>query len=260
MSDIYFIYDEECPLCSYAAHALRIKQSVGNLHLIDARDPAQQPWVQKVNERGLDLDEGMVILYEGNFYHGQDALHLMGLLATDIGWFNKVNAFLFRSKPVAQFCYPFMRAVRNALIRARGVSRIDNLGKAAPQTDHSAIYSIRNRMRWTAILLTFLATIIRLVSAFNQWDAGSKTAIESYSFCVIFPAILIIVLAFMKGTKTKEGLLMRFGTMVQLLLIICLPPLALYLALGLPVVFLVVELLVTRLPLRISRPLERMII
>lgn len=258
MSDIYFIYDEECPLCSYAAHALRIKQSVGNLHLINARDQSQQSWVQKVNERGLDLDEGMVILYEDNFYHGQDALHLMGLLSTDTGWFNKVNALLFRSKPVAIFCYPVMRAVRNALIRMKGVSKIDNLGKSS--APRAATYDVRHQTRLIVLLLTFFAASVRLTSALHEWHEGSKTAIESYSFCVIFPATLIAVFAFMKGAKTKEGLLMRFGSMIQLLLIICLPPFSLYLALGFPVVFLVVELLVTRLPAKVARPLERIII
>ena len=129
MSDIYFIYDGECPICSYAAHAFRIRQAVGNLHLINARDEKQHPLVQKVNERGLDLDEGMVILYQDNFYHGEDALHLMGLIGSDIGWFNRINAFLFRSKPVAKFCYPAMRGMRNALIRMKGASKIDNLDK-----------------------------------------------------------------------------------------------------------------------------------
>ena len=41
---------------------------------------------------------------------------------------------------------------------------------------------------------------------------------------------------------------MQVGTMIQLLLIIALPGFALYLALGFPVVFLVIELFETRSP------------
>ena len=41
---------------------------------------------------------------------------------------------------------------------------------------------------------------------------------------------------------------MQIGTMIQLLLIIALPGFALYLALGIPVVFLVIELFETRAP------------
>lgn len=263
MKEIYFIYDGECPLCAYAAQAFRIKQSVGNLVLINARDEDQHPWVKKVNDRGLDLDEGMAILYQDNIYHGQDALHLMGLIGTDIGWFNKVNTFLFRSKPVSRCCYPIMRAVRNVLLSIKGVAKIDNLGKIYlsqfPENEH-VLYVFRHEIRGGILFLTFLAAIIRIFSALNEWEGGSNTAIESYSFCVVFPAILIAVLALMKGTRTKEGLFMRLGTMVQLFLIICLPPFALYLALGFPVVFLVVEMLVTRLPKNVFRQLERIIV
>ena len=129
MGDIYFIYDGECPICNYAAHAFRVKQTVGNLHLIDARENRQHPLVQKVTERNIDIDEGMVIFYQDNLYHGQEALNLMGLIGTDIGWFNKINATLFRSKPVAISCYPLLRGIRNLLLKIKGVSKIDNLDK-----------------------------------------------------------------------------------------------------------------------------------
>lgn len=129
MSDIYFIYDGKCPVCNYAAHTFRIKQAVGHIHLIDARAEKQHPLLEEVNKKGLDLDAGMVILYQDNYYHAEDALRLMGLLGSDTGWFNKMNSFLFRSKPVAKFFYPAMRACRNALIRMKGVSKIDNLNK-----------------------------------------------------------------------------------------------------------------------------------
>lgn len=129
MADIYFIYDGECPLCTYAAHAFRIKQAVGRLHLIDARTAALHPLLDKVDAAGMDLDEGMVIAYEGNLYHGREALHLMGMIGTDSGWFNKANAFLFHSKTVARSCYPLMRATRNLLLRLKGAPKIDNLGR-----------------------------------------------------------------------------------------------------------------------------------
>lgn len=131
MSDIYFIYDGECPICNYAARAFRIKQAVGNLHLIDARTEPNHPLMQEVNKRGLNIDDGMVIIYEGGYYHGRDAIHLMGLLDSDIGWFNKINSFLFKSKPVAKICYPFLRACRNTLLKIKGVRKIDNLKRGS---------------------------------------------------------------------------------------------------------------------------------
>lgn len=129
MGDITFIYDGECPLCTYAAQAFRIRQAVGALRLLDARKDGAHPLVREAGKHGLDLDEGMVISYEGRFYHGEDALHLMGLIGSDAGWFNKANAFLFRRRAVARLCYPAMRGVRNLLIRRKGAPWIDNLNK-----------------------------------------------------------------------------------------------------------------------------------
>jgi predicted DCC family thiol-disulfide oxidoreductase YuxK len=126
---VYFIYDGGCPLCTYAAHAFRIRQATGALHLVDARKDSDHTLIQEAKERGLDLDEGMVIVYQGNFYHGREALHFMSLVGSDTGWFNKLNVLLFRSKPVAEFCYPALRGLRNLLIRIKGVSKIDNLDR-----------------------------------------------------------------------------------------------------------------------------------
>ena len=61
----------------------------------------------------------------------------------------------------------------------------------------------------------------------------------------------------MPGAESREGILMRAGTMIQLCLIVLLPSAALYLALGLPVVFLVVELFETRVPHVIREPIVR---
>tara|TARA_B100001989_G_scaffold252946_1_gene237102 strand:- start:249 stop:623 length:375 start_codon:yes stop_codon:yes gene_type:complete len=121
-------------------------------------------------------------------------------------------------------------------------------------------YSLCPKILIAFLIVTALAVSIRLFFALDNWFQGNSTEIEAYSFAVIFPAVLIVALSFMDKTKTKEGLLMRFGTMIQLLLIISLPKFSLYLALGLPVVFLVVELFVTRVPKIITTPIERIIV
>ncbi|MQA66361.1 MAG: DUF4166 domain-containing protein [Alphaproteobacteria bacterium] len=126
-SDVWFVYDGDCPICSAAANALEIRKSVGHLHLIDARVETSHPLIQEIKDRQLDLDEGMVLKYAGNYYHGRDALHMMALLGSSRGWFNRANALLFHSRFVASICYPVMRAARNTLLRLKGIKRICNL-------------------------------------------------------------------------------------------------------------------------------------
>ncbi len=125
--EIWFVYDGDCPVCSYTARALRIRRSVGDLHLVDARSDGDHPLIRRITAVGLDLDEGMVIAFGDRFYHGADALQVMALLGSSHGWFNRLNAALFRSPTIARVAYPMMRAGRNLLLRLRGVAPIGNL-------------------------------------------------------------------------------------------------------------------------------------
>jgi len=134
-SDVWFAYDGDCPICSRAAQYLRVKESVGRLHLVNARDNRDHPFIQEIKALGLNLDEGMVLKYRDVCYHGEDALHMMALLGSGTGWFNRMNAFLFRSKPIAKISYPVMRAARNILLRAIGVAKIQNLRDTHPLCD-----------------------------------------------------------------------------------------------------------------------------
>lgn len=121
-------------------------------------------------------------------------------------------------------------------------------------------YNFKKETVLILLAVTSAAALLRLVIALQDWIEGVSTQLEAYSFTVVFPLLLLVVLALMAGTHTKEGLLMRFGTMLQLLLIILLPSYSLYLALGLPVVFLIVEVYETRVPDIVKAPLERLII
>lgn len=124
---VWFVYDGECPICTQAARALRIKQNCGKLHIVDARTQYNSPLVKEINRLEYDLDEGMVIFYQGKYYHGDDALHFMAIYGKPSGFFNRINIALFKNKHVANLCYPVMRGMRNILLRLLGKSPIKNL-------------------------------------------------------------------------------------------------------------------------------------
>jgi predicted DCC family thiol-disulfide oxidoreductase YuxK len=127
--NVWFIYDGDCPLCLMGATHLRIKQAVGRLYLLNIRETERDhPLIQEINEHHLNLDKGMVIKMGGRLYQGADALHVMALIGSNAGWFNRLNAILFKSERMARFCYPALRAARNLLLRIKGVSQIRNLG------------------------------------------------------------------------------------------------------------------------------------
>ena len=123
--DIFLIYDKECPACDYYCSVVRIRESVGNLVLVDARDAG--PVMDEITAAGLDIDQGMVLKAGDKLYYGSDAIHTLALMSTRSGIFNRLAHWLFRSKRVSAVIYPILRGCRNLLLKMLRKSKINNL-------------------------------------------------------------------------------------------------------------------------------------
>jgi predicted DCC family thiol-disulfide oxidoreductase YuxK len=109
------IYDGQCPVCTTYSRAVEIdEENSQSLRRIDAR--SDDALVRLAEQAGLDLDEGMVLLYGGRHYHGADALHLMARLAPNKGFRNRLNKLLFGSEKASRLAYPILKRGRNALL------------------------------------------------------------------------------------------------------------------------------------------------
>jgi len=125
---IHFMYDGECPMCTNAALAYRLREKFGALQLVNAREVDDNtPLMQEIKRRGIDLDAGMVIVHDGRYYHGKDALKFMAKHGAPKDAFNVFVKSLFWSDWLCHMSYPFMRATRNWLLRRKKVGRINNL-------------------------------------------------------------------------------------------------------------------------------------
>jgi predicted DCC family thiol-disulfide oxidoreductase YuxK len=124
--DILLIYDKECPACSYYCNLARIRESVGKLVLVDAREGG--PAMDEITAAGLDIDQGMVLKVGDKLYYGADAIHTLSLMGTRSGVFNRLSFFLFRSKRLSAVIYPVLRSCRNLLLKILRKSKINNLG------------------------------------------------------------------------------------------------------------------------------------
>lgn len=121
---LYLIYDDECPLCRSSAHALNIKNAVGNLVLINARE--SHPLVQSAYAQGFDPDQGIVVIYNDQYYFGADATHFLALLNSPHGMLNALTASLLRVKLFAKLVYPVVKAIRRLLLSVKGVGAIEH--------------------------------------------------------------------------------------------------------------------------------------
>lgn len=120
---LYLIYDGECPLCSQVAKVIKLRQAVGNMEIINARE--EHALVKEAKKQGYDLNKGIAIKYQGKSYYGKDAMHLLAMLGSEVDIINKINVFLFRSKILSAFFYPLFKFIRHYLLIIMGVIPIE---------------------------------------------------------------------------------------------------------------------------------------
>jgi len=121
---VIIVYDGECPFCQKYIDLLRLRASVGTVRLVDAR--SDDPIVGDVLQRGFDLDQGMIVIIGERFYHGASAMQVLAMLSTGVGWFNRFNFYVFRSKRVSTVLYPVLRTGRNFVLRVLGRKPINS--------------------------------------------------------------------------------------------------------------------------------------
>ncbi|WP_111412247.1 DCC1-like thiol-disulfide oxidoreductase family protein [Billgrantia lactosivorans] len=119
------VYDGACPMCRRYVRWQRIRQEVGELELIDARQNSAAR--RELTDLGIDLDEGFALQVGERWYHGSEALHRLTLLGTRNGGFNRLMYRLFSSPQRTTRLYPLFKAVRSGLLKMLGTGPIDNL-------------------------------------------------------------------------------------------------------------------------------------
>ncbi|MFO1394421.1 MAG: DCC1-like thiol-disulfide oxidoreductase family protein [Steroidobacteraceae bacterium] len=122
-TDNYVLYDGDCPFCRNYVAMQRLRAAIGPVRLVDAR--AGGPEVEAARAAGYDLDEGMLLSYEGRLYHGAACMNMLALLGDDRGLVARFMNWLFGSRDRASFLYPLLRAGRNLTLRLLSRRRLD---------------------------------------------------------------------------------------------------------------------------------------
>lgn len=125
-SRVWLVYDGECPMCNNYAQFLRLRQSVEEFVLVDARRGG--PIVDEVRRLPHDLNDGMVVKIGDRHFVGSEALNVLALLSTDRGAFNKFNRLAFSSPLISRVTYPTLKAGRWVLLKLKRVKPIGNAG------------------------------------------------------------------------------------------------------------------------------------
>lgn len=118
------IYDGDCIFCQNYVRLVRLREMVGKVDLVDAR--SGDPRVAEYQRQGYDLNQGMIFVWNGQVYHGSDAVHVLGGLSTSTTWFNKLNRVVFSSRLASTTLYPLLKLGRRLTLLARGKGLIAN--------------------------------------------------------------------------------------------------------------------------------------
>jgi len=125
----YVVYDGECPFCTSFVKLVRLKQTIGPVELVNARDA--HPVVERLKREGYDLDEGMALVMNGEVFHGDECIHRLALLSSPVGPFNAFNRWVFSSPARSRILYPYLRAGRNLALKLLGRRKIAESAAAA---------------------------------------------------------------------------------------------------------------------------------
>jgi len=125
---LLLVYDKQCPACNNYSKMIRIKESVGELLLVDAREDS--PVMDEITDAGLDIDEGMVLKMNDQLYYAADAIHALSLISSRSGIFNRLVYWVFKSKRASQILYPMLKTGRLVLLKLLRKSKINNLDVA----------------------------------------------------------------------------------------------------------------------------------
>ncbi len=123
--DIFLVYDKECPACDFYCKLVRIRESIGKLILVDARNPSS--FMDEITAAGLDIDQGMVLILGDRMYYGADAIHTLAIMGTRSGAVNRLAYLFFKSRAASSVVYPVLRSCRNLLLKILRKTKINNL-------------------------------------------------------------------------------------------------------------------------------------
>jgi predicted DCC family thiol-disulfide oxidoreductase YuxK len=122
------IYDGDCPFCASYVSMMHLRDAVGDVDLVNAREG--DPRVRAVQEAGYDLDSGMVVLWQDEVFFGDRAVHLLATLSSGKGGpLNRLQRAILSDPRRAARIYPVLAAGRRLVLRLIGRAPIGRVAE-----------------------------------------------------------------------------------------------------------------------------------
>lgn len=121
-SKMVMIYDKECPMCDH--FACSVDKANYHVQIVNGRENSDL--LHKAANQNLNIDTGLIVFHNQQFYHGHQAI---GLLANHIelkGLSGLFSRQLLRRPLVARFVYPCLVWIKDCLLWLRGKPLINH--------------------------------------------------------------------------------------------------------------------------------------
>lgn len=119
-SGVCIVYDGQCPICSTYCSGLPAEfEKVDGRKASDLKD--------QITRLGLDLDEGFVVVKNGELLHGSAAMQALAGEKTITGWRWLLNKLMFATPWQTAIFYPLARLLRRLALWSRNTPLIRNL-------------------------------------------------------------------------------------------------------------------------------------
>ena len=125
MREVLLVYDHQCLVCDAYCRRVHIREDVGMLQRVNARESS--PVKDELTAKGLDIDKGLVLKIGDEIYYGSDAIHELSLLSNRGNLFNRLAYWIFRSKKLSHIIYPILRFFHDLLLKILRKAKINNL-------------------------------------------------------------------------------------------------------------------------------------
>jgi predicted DCC family thiol-disulfide oxidoreductase YuxK len=118
------IYDGDCIFCENYTRLVRLREQVGPVELLNARSDDAR--VERYWREGYDLNEGMLLVLDGNVYFGAAAVNKLAQLSAPATAFNRVNRAIFQKPGMSAKVYPLLKLGRRVVLWLRGRKQLEH--------------------------------------------------------------------------------------------------------------------------------------
>lgn len=112
--EIILLYDGECPICTRYREYVELRKKY-NVQLYNARE--HPDLIERLRKQGYNIDEGMILLVDGQTFHKHEAIVMLERMTESKGWWDTALRKVMEVPFLMKICYPFLFFIRWVLLK-----------------------------------------------------------------------------------------------------------------------------------------------